>query len=231
MLPPKKELITFLLRFAFLLTVCMIPWPRLGEAYGRTMGAIGNVLVGDGPVASVALLRFGPPRDAASSPPDSNTAYQTELSARNTRTGALVRVPIDLRTLTFVPTAVFVALAMASPIWKRARGPIVLVSGLIILQLFLLGSIAVPLLLFFSNPQPMQLFRLSSPVSHVLDVVYRSLVAPPGMAFAIPGLIWLTLMWLIPARPEHQRDTLANSETGRPHARKGQPEPQEPQRG
>jgi hypothetical protein len=182
------------------LTVCLIPWPRLGEVYG-TMAAMGNVVVGERPIGAGGLLRFDAPRHPEDSEAASDATYPVELSARNARTGALVRVPIDLRTLTFVPTAVFVALAMASPIWKGARGPVVLVSGLVILQVFLVGSIAVPLFLFFSNPHPMRLFHPSPLFSHALTVAYRSLGAPPGMAFAIPGLLWLALMWLIPASP------------------------------
>ena len=56
----------------------------------------------------------------------------------------------------------------------------------------------------------MQLFRLSPWVSQGLDVAYRSLVAPPGMAFAVPGLLWLTLLWLIPPRQKEAPRVLAN---------------------
>ena len=122
-----------------------MPWPRLAETYGRTVTSIGNALVDGGPVESGAMLRFDAPRSPAGS--DENV-YGTELSARSTN-GAFVRVPIDLRTLTFIPTAVFIALALASPIWKGSRGTILLLSGLVILQLFLAGSVAVPLLFSF----------------------------------------------------------------------------------
>ena len=214
MLPPSKMVIAFLLRFVFVLTVCLMPWPRLEEVYGSAVAAVGNALVGDRPVGSGAFLRFDSPPKPHRSDPESKPTFQAELSARSTKTGSVVRVPIDLRTLTFIPTVVFVALAIAAPIWKGARGPIVLVSGLVILQLFLAGSIAVPLLLFFSNPRPMQLFQLSPAVGHGLDVAYRSLVAPPGMAFAIPGLLWLALLWLIPYRHEKLHEPLA-SETAK----------------
>ena len=199
-LPPKKVVVVLLLRFTGALTVLLVPWPGLEQAYGRTMSAIGNVLVGEQPIGTGAYLHFDAAPPSARSQDPSNEAYAIELSARRVGTRSTVRVPIDLRTLTFVPTAVFLALALASPTWKSARGPIIFVSGLLSLQLFLLGSIAVPLLLFFSNPRPMQLLQLHPAVAHVLDVAYRSLVAPPGMAFAIPGLLWVVLMWMIPAR-------------------------------
>lgn len=62
--------------------------------------------------------------------------------------------------------------------------------GLAALQLFLLVSLIVPLLLLFAAPQPLHLIELDAPVHWVLTLFYRSLVAPPGMIYAIPFLWW-----------------------------------------
>lgn len=195
MLPPKRVVVLFLLRFVCLLTVAMIPWPGLGAAYGRAAGVVGNALVGNGRVGSGAVVHFEAPSGQADS--DGNdSSYSTLLTARSLATGATVRIPIDLRTLAYIPTAVFIALAVAAPIWQRARGLAVLLAGMAILHAFLAASLAAPILLFFSNPRPMKLVELSPAVQQVLNVFYRSMVAPPGMAFAVPGLLWLLLVWL-----------------------------------
>ncbi len=45
----------------------------------------------------------------------------------------------------------------------------------------------------------MQLVLLSAPVYDALTIFHRALVAPPGMAYAVPFLWWLVLRAL--ARP------------------------------
>jgi hypothetical protein len=196
-------LIAFLLRFVLLLGVYLIPFRPLGDVYAAIAAGTGNLLVGGGP-HSGAVLHFDRhvEKDSGDGEPPllSPEAYGIELTARNVDTGRVVRVPIDTRTLAYVPTAVYVALSVAAPIWNGARGAIVLGAGILALQSFLLLSIVTPLALFFANPMPMHLVDLGPASRSVLDVLYRTLVAPPGMAFAFPGLLWLFMVWIVSAR-------------------------------
>jgi hypothetical protein len=195
-LPPRDAVWSFSWRFVLLLCVYLFPWRPVGAAYGGAAAALGNLAVGNA-LHSTVLMRF---RSTAPEATDARDAFGVELRAEDTETGSVVRVPIDLRTLAYLPTAVFVSLCIAAPIWNEIRGAIVLLSGLCALQAFLVGSIAVPLLLFLANPTPMHLVELG-PVSYrILDVLYRSLVAPPGMAFVVPGGIWLLALWLVPKK-------------------------------
>lgn len=187
-----RDALWFGLRFAFLLSFFMVPWPRLGSLYSAAAEALGNLLLGD----STATLYFVLP--------DSGHDFSIELQAG---LAAGVRVPIDLRTLAYIPTAMFLALTLATPIWKGSRGVTVLVLGTVVLHAFLVVSIAIPLVLLFAEPQPMHLLELGTTLKRLLDVVYRSLVAPPGMAYAIPILLWIALLWLI---PDDRGDALAH---------------------
>jgi len=193
MLPPKKAVRAFLLRFILILAVYSIPWRPIGTAYATLAAGFGNLVV-EGAFSSKARLHFGPV--GAADPDDARAAYNVELRAESVATRTVVSLPIDLRTLTYIPTAVFIALSVAAPIWERSKGVKVLLFGLAALHLFLVFSIAAPLVLFFANPAPMHLVELG-PITHwVLDVLYRALVAPPGMAFVVPGAVWLLMLWV-----------------------------------
>ena len=53
----------------------------------------------------------------------------------------------------------------------------------------------------FSGPLPVRAFTFSAPVAWAITIAYRALVAAPGMAYALPALLWLALFrWLEPAR-------------------------------
>jgi len=54
--------------------------------------------------------------------------------------------------------------------------------------------VATPLLSFLGGTGPVHALSLSRPTHVVLQVLYRALVAPPGMAFAIPLLVWWGLL-------------------------------------
>jgi hypothetical protein len=200
MLPPKKTVWMFALRFGCILAVYAYPWRPIGSAYSGIATALANWIVGGAPHGET-LLSFARLEQSAAHGSLAD-AFNMVLRAENTTTGSTITIPIDLRTLTYIPTVVFIALSVAAPIWQGTRGTRVLLFGLAVLQVFLTLSIAVPLLLFFGNPQPMHLVDLGPASYRILSVLYRALVAPPGMAFAVPGLLWLIMLWIVPAPSE-----------------------------
>ena len=107
-------------------------------------------------------------------------------------------VPIDLRTLLFLPTAAFVGLALAAPLGSARRNARVLGIGLLVLLPALWLLTALPLLSFLGGTGPVRAFDLPPLVHVVLQTIYRALVAPPGMAYALPLLLW----WVLVARLE-----------------------------
>ena len=182
--PAWRSLAGFAVRCACLLALLLAPWPGLGEAYGHAATAVGNALLARVDRSHVAMTFVTPLA----------TAFTTELRA-SPLAGSQIVVPIELRTLAFIPTAAFIALSLAEGLPHRRRIGVRFVLGFAALQLFLLISLIVPLLLFFAEPQPLHLLDLSRPVYWVLTLFYRSLVAPPGMIYAIPFLSWGWLRW------------------------------------
>jgi hypothetical protein len=71
--------------------------------------------------------------------------------------------------------------------WRQKA--VLAASGLFVLELLSL----LPILSFWSGRLPIVAYDLGQPARVVVDVLYRSLVAPLGMAYALPGLLWLLL--------------------------------------
>lgn len=178
-----RGLAGFAVRCAALLALLLAPWPGLGEAYGHAATVFGNAVLAQFESARVAMEFVTPPA----------TAFTTELRASLLAGGQGVRVPIELRTLAFIPTAAFIALSLAEDLPHRRRIGLRLLVGLGALQLFLIFSLIVPLLLLFAAPEPLHLIELDRPVHWGLTLFYRSLVAPPGMIYVVPFSCW----WLL----------------------------------
>jgi hypothetical protein len=132
-------------------------------------------------------------------------SFGVDLRVTDANRNASVKLALDLRSLTYVPSAVFIALAVAAPIWQRRRGLYVLVFGLALLHAFFAASLALTVVLFLAQPVPLQVVHLSSGATLALDVLHRTFVSPPGMAIAVPAFVWLALLWLVPRSPEPER--------------------------
>jgi hypothetical protein len=188
-LPSLRSVLGFGARFACVLALLLAPWPGLGKAYGAAATKFGNAVLAPFESSRVQMIFVEPDSSAPTS-----VGFTTVLVAQDLNSGKPLQIPIELRTLAFIPTAAFIALVLAD---HRRRGvrrtALQLFSGLTILQLFLCVSLVVPIVLFFAEPLPMHLWTLSAPVYWTMTVFYRSLVAPPGMIYAVPLLLWLTL--------------------------------------
>lgn len=192
-LPTFRGVLWFAARFACALALLLAPWPRLGVLYSAAATEVGNSALGWFE-SSQAQLAFAPP--------DSGE-FSTVLNAQVNRTGQTLRVPVDLRTLAFIPTATLIALVLADGFRRPVRRTALqlLWSGLA-LHAFLFVSLLVPLCLFFAAPEPMQLFQMNPTLDTILTVFYRSLVTPPGMIYAIPFAVWLMIRtWNPGVRP------------------------------
>lgn len=175
----------FLARLACALYVLLLCWPYVAEAYAHCLAALGNALK---PESTRAVLRLSVP----SFDPQAAESFALMFSARARSAGVNINVPIDVRNLAYLPTACLIALASATPLRRSLR---LLPAALVLLHMFLVASLATPLVLLFAEQAPLHLIDLT-PVAHAtLDVLYRALVAPPGMAYAIPGLLWVALLW------------------------------------
>lgn len=188
--PPLRVMLGLGARFVCLLALLLAPWPGVGEAYGALATHYGNALIAPFSSPRVEVVFTAP--DAA--PGAEPTPFATVLRVRELSTRRGLRIPFELRTLAFIPTAAFIALVLADTKrrnWRTRAWQLLLGVG--VLHLFLSVSLAVPLFLFFAEPKPLQLLPLNAGVYWTLTWFYRSLVAPPGMIYAVPLALWLLL--------------------------------------
>jgi hypothetical protein len=174
----------FLARAALIFFLFALPWPGLAEWYtGVAADALGVMLGRSGPPAEV---RFEPAEPGSGS-------WEVRTHVTETATGQTLESALDERRTGYLPAAVFLALVLASSFAWRQKA-VLAACGLFVLQLFSL----LPILSFWSGRLPIVAYDLGQPARVVVDVLYRSLVAPLGMAYALPGLLWLLLKTATP---------------------------------
>ena len=164
-------------RFAGALLLLLWPWPIVGRAYARVVAGTARLLLDTGPAVA---FRFPPGDDP----------WRLRIIADEIQTGRFVETALDLRRAGFIVIAVFVALLLATPLrWRRRAG--LLALGLAPLSLLPL----LPIVALFSGALPIRAFHPGPVGRAATGIAYHVLVTAPGMAFALPLLLWLLLMW------------------------------------
>jgi len=158
----------FLGRAALWFVLFALPWPGVGEWYTGVAANVLNVALGkSGPPVAVEFLPAGP----------DTSAWEVRTRVTETASEQSIMTALDERRTGYLPSAVFLALVLASTFRARQKA-LLAAAGLFALTLLSL----LPILAFLSGRLPIVAYEL-----------YRSLVAPLGMAYALPGLLWLLL--------------------------------------
>lgn len=160
----------------------------VGPWYTRAHAALGDVMVRASELKSGVRLSF-----SATAEQLARNAWQATLVIAPPNAGAPAQVPFDLRVLGYLPTITFVALAVAVPLESRRQNARLLLVGLPLLELVLVALMAAPMLSFLGGTGPVTAFQLSPFTHTLLQIVYRALVVPPGMTFAVPLALWALL--------------------------------------
>jgi hypothetical protein len=119
-------------------------------------------------------------------------SWRTKLWLKNRSSGQRLAVPVDLRGIHYLPAATFIALAVALSAERRRRLAILGVGLAILvpLSLLLVSLSLVPSL----RGGPFELFPASDGFNAAIVIFHRAFVAHPGMAYAIPGLLFWILV-------------------------------------
>lgn len=160
-----------------------------GPWYSRAHAALGNLVVGKEALASGVKLHFeASDADLALHP------WRVTLHVDPPKPAPAVLVPIDVRSLLYLPTAAFLALAIAVRLRSTREHLQLIAIGLFILEPLLVLLVSLPLLSFLGGTGPIRAFELSRPTHVLLQISYRALVVPPGMAYAVPLILWWLLL-------------------------------------
>jgi hypothetical protein len=198
--PKRRELWGFFFAFVCVFGGLALPSPGIGPLYTRAHAALANRLVDGKTFERGVTLHFEAKEEDLDPHP-----WQLTLTVREPTRAQPVLVPIDLRTLLFLPLAAFIGLALAAPLGSARRNARVLGQGLLILVPALLLLTALPLLSFLGGTGPVRAFQLAPALHLAVQTVYRALVAPPGMMYALPLLLWWALVARLgPRKPATQ---------------------------
>jgi hypothetical protein len=175
------------------------PWPGVGRAFASGFGRISEVAVTP-LVGRETTVRFET-RDS-----DADHPWWLYLAVNNRMTGASYGIPVDTRTLAYIRLAVFLALAVAWPLPRTARGLACLAGAAAVLVAVIGVSLLLPLGQVF---ELLGIMRLGAFVQSLASVGILSLVSYPSMAYAVPGLIYALAAYLAVPRDGGARDVAA----------------------
>jgi hypothetical protein len=183
-----------LLRFVPVLVVFVGPWDWLAHEFPSWFCDLGNALADFDWLGSsrIRLLGLQYPEHP----------WWVLLNVKNVFTGASFAMTIDTKTVVYIRLVVFFALALAWPIWITRRG----LKAFAVALGALIGSIALTLLLpLLQTLAGLKLIQLGAFTRLLISAGLSSLVTYPGMAFAVPGLIFaMAARWASTARPANE---------------------------
>jgi hypothetical protein len=182
--PAEKHAVRAALRFLLFLALLLAPWPGLGRAFSALFAgccdALVNLFTGNG-----AEVHF------SAADGDGVHPWWVTMSAKNVFTGQSYEIPVDARTVGYVRIAVFLAFALAWPLWKTGRGRRALAAGALLILAVVGLTVAFPLVQVLGM---VRILGLGVLTQSFLSIGILTLVTYPSMAYALPGLVgWLTL--------------------------------------
>lgn len=169
----------FFLRFLLLLVLFLAPWPVVQEGYANFFRGGANALFLSS--ASRGMVRF--------SPRPSDGKHDTLFIRKNRVSAASAHGVCSSRHLGYKPTAVVVALILATPLpWSRKWRA--LLWGLVFVHAFVVLRVTILVLEAFSRNDAVALFELGAAGRKALLFVKWVLVTYFPGTFVAPIPIW-----------------------------------------
>jgi len=175
----------FLLRAVVIFGLLIAPWPGWNAAYSRYFQALGEFVLG-------TSADSGPRKVVIAPSSGKREGLDTLIILQNTAMTApdgkrmLRAEEIDSRSIGWVPTALTIALVLATPIpWTRRL--MALAGGLVLIHLFILFSLESWL---WNNATSVSLMALSGFWQQAADALNYALMNQLGVSFTVPVVIW-----------------------------------------
>ncbi len=175
----------FLLRFVVIFGLLIAPWPGLNQAYSHYFQSFGQMAFN----RSGALPRmvvFAPATDNAAWI-DTKMTLENAALVDNTGKGPVKSAEIDSRSIGWVPTALTIALVLATPIpWRRRL--LALAGGVVLIHLFIFFTLQSWI---WDNSADLSLLTLSSVGQRMVGELDYALMNQLGVSFSVPVVIWI----------------------------------------
>ena len=182
----RRFLISFLLVFG----VLIIPWNGWDEYYAENFRAAGNAIFGSGS-GNIELEFKSHQETRGGSTLDSRIVIGNRSQIDADGNYPVRYLELDTRSLGWIPTALTIALILATPIsWpRRARS---LLGGLILVHAFILFSIAIYIWNESTGIFPAAPSATWKPLTEALQY---TLITQIGASFSVPVLIWILVVF------------------------------------
>jgi len=196
-MPPRRLIAGFLWRFALAYGLLIAPWPGFNAAYGRYFRSLGQRVFAheSGP----RELRFEAVPAELRHRLDTRIVVANRAQFDRNGAGPAKFLELDTRGVGWVPTALTLALILATPIpWPRRS--MAVLWGVVAVHGFVLFSVAVYI---WNRSTDLSLVTLSPFWKQAADGLEETLITQLGPSFVVPVLIWIlvtirredVLMW------------------------------------
>jgi hypothetical protein len=175
----------FLLRFVVIFGLLIVPWPGWNQTYSHYFQIFGQSLFNSSSaMPRMIVFQPSPEKDSVR---DTRVTLENATLADSNGNGPVRRTELDSRSIGWVPTALTMALVLATPIpWTRRL--LALAGGLVLIHLFLIFTLQCWI---WDNSADMSLLTLSNLGQRVIDEVNYALMNQLGASFSIPIVIWI----------------------------------------
>ena len=184
----RQPVARFLCGFAIIYGLLILPWPGLGETYGRHFREICRLAFsGDG---GRLLVRFAPMATGSRHPIDTQIALANRDQLDRNSIGPAVILGVSSRRAGWLPAVLTAALILATPVaWRRRAWA--LLGGLLLIHGFTLCFVGIYI---WNNSAGLGLVSFTPFWKQVAMGVEQTLTQS-GANFAVPVLVWMLVIF------------------------------------
>ncbi len=190
----SKKIFTAVAKFAIIFGLLLFPWPGWYAAYSSYFRALGGTFFTREYEQRIVHFRAKEVQRQFSGL-DSEMLIGNRAFTDSHGKGPGRSVGLDTISIGWTPTALTIALILATPVPWRQRGW-ALLWGLILIHAFILFSLQVAI---WNESQAVSLFTLSPFWKTLVQDLDYTLLTQIGASFSMPILIWI----LVTIRPEN----------------------------
>ena len=198
-MPRRRVVAAFLIQFAAIYGLLIMPWPGWRNAYGSFFRQMAGATFAraNGPT----IVRFRPAENPPRPEIDTEILLASRADLDAAGRGPVRILGLDSRGVGWVPSALLLALAGATPLpWSRRWR--VLFAGTLLVHGYLLALVASYLWNQSCGLTPVSFLPFWAPLGEFLEETFVNQLGP---SFAVPTMIWL-LVILAMERPSFFRE-------------------------
>jgi len=182
----NKKLIGAFLRFIVIFGVLVIPWPGWNAIYSSYFRALGEAAFSRQDTQRVVLFGQDQITHGFSSL-DTRMTLGNRALADSSGKGKAKKITLDTRSIGWMPTALTIALILATPVPWRQRAW-ALLWGLLLVHAFILFSLQVWI---WDKSSDLSLMSTSPFMQTIFDEMEYTLLTQLGCSFSVPLFIWI----------------------------------------